>query len=348
MKYKNEDTKKVIYTAGIMISMILCCIFYYLGATYQKIDTLEITEKPAIGYRVNLKENAYFLTPEAGKTERYIGSMIKGINIDFDYLSKTATKGESKYKYTIETELIITDKNDIAHTLWSKNEKLKEKENSSKENVKFSDSILIDYQKYDNLVKSFNQSYSLQTTANLYVRCKVDVDGKYDSLKENINYQNEMVVQIPLNETTILITPSVKNDNTRVIESVVEGLQFEEITYYVLTIIFFLGTLCCVTKRVEVFYQQYKTETTYERNLRKILKDYDDIIVMSQNKPYVATKNIIKVTSFEELLDAQSELREPIIFYEKNSRATFIIASETAAYEYILEKDGESKKKNEK
>jgi len=338
MKYKNEDTKKIIYVAGIIISMILCCVFYYLGATYQRIDTLEITEKPAIGYKVNLKENAYFQNAEAGNTERYVGSMIKGVDIDFDYSSKAKEKGETKYKYTIETELIITDKDDTTHKLWSKSEKLKEKENISKENIKFSDSVIIDYQKYDNLVKSFNQSYSLQTDANLYVRCKVNVDGKYDNIKENVNYQNEMVVEIPLNETTILITPNVKNDNTRVIESVAEGFQIVQITYYILMIIFFLSTLYCVTMRVELFYQQYKTETDYERKLRKILRDYDDIIVMSRNRPYIATKNIIKVTSFEELLDAQSELREPIIFYEKNNRAFFVISSETGAYEFVLEK----------
>lgn len=341
MEYKNADTKKIIYIAAIIISLILSCISYYLGTTYQNIKRIEITENPAIGYRVDLEENAYF--KDNATTQRYITSMIKGIDIDFDYLSKQAKQKESKYKYIVETELIITDKNDTTHKLWSKTEKLTEKENVSKEDVKFSDTVKIDYQNYNNLVKSFNETYGLQTSATLYVKCKVNVDSNYDSAKKPVSYQNEMVVKIPLNETTILITTNVQNTNTRVVESIAEGPQIIQYLYYLMAFIFFLSTIYFVTKRVELFYQQYKTETEYEKTLRKILRNYDDIIVTTQNKPYIKTKEIVKVASFEELLDAQAELREPIIFYEKNGEANFIITQETRSYKYVLKKEDSPK-----
>ena len=55
-------------------------------------------------------------------------------------------------------------------------------------------------------------------------------------------------------------------------------------------------------------------ESIYKSTLRKILKNYDAILVQSYNFPKLSGKNIIRVTNLEDLMDAQLELRKPIYY----------------------------------
>ena len=65
---------------------------------------------------------------------------------------------------------------------------------------------------------------------------------------------------------------------------------------------------------------------------------YDSIIVNVKDKPNIEDYNVIEVESFEELIDAHSELRMPINFYEEENKSIFILLNENTAWTYTLEK----------
>jgi len=72
------------------------------------------------------------------------------------------------------------------------------------------------------------------------------------------------------------------------------------------------------------------------KNKRRILKTYNSIIVEVEDIPNIAGKNIIKVRSIEDLVDAQLELREPIYYKNDNDSCFFMLLHYNEACIYIL------------
>ena len=72
------------------------------------------------------------------------------------------------------------------------------------------------------------------------------------------------------------------------------------------------------------------------KNKRRILKTYNSIIVEVEDIPNIAGKNIIKVKSIEDLVDAQLELREPIYYKNDNDSCFFMLLHYNEACIYIL------------
>jgi hypothetical protein len=79
-----------------------------------------------------------------------------------------------------------------------------------------------------------------------------------------------------------------------------------------------------------------KNDNKYYTELKKILSTYDGIIVNVSSLPDLDKFNVIKVRSFEELLDAHSEVRLPINYYPQKHKATFILVNDTMLWMYTL------------
>ena len=63
------------------------------------------------------------------------------------------------------------------------------------------------------------------------------------------------------------------------------------------------------------------------------------IIVNIDKFPTLSNYNVIEVTSFEELLDAHSEVRMPINFYKYNSKVCyFILMNDNTIWKYTIKK----------
>lgn len=75
---------------------------------------------------------------------------------------------------------------------------------------------------------------------------------------------------------------------------------------------------------------------TFIKNKKRILRTYDSIIVEVEDIPNIAGKNIIKVKSIEDLVDAQLELREPIYYKNDNDSCFFMLLHYNEACIYIL------------
>ena len=76
--------------------------------------------------------------------------------------------------------------------------------------------------------------------------------------------------------------------------------------------------------------------SVFQKNKRRILKTYNSIIVEVEDIPNIAGKNIIKVKSIEDLVDAQLELREPIYYKNDNDSCFFMLLHYNEACVYIL------------
>ena len=76
--------------------------------------------------------------------------------------------------------------------------------------------------------------------------------------------------------------------------------------------------------------------SAFVKNKKRILRTYDSIIVEVEDIPNIAGKNIIRVKSIENLVDAQLELREPIYYKNDNDSCFFMLLHYNEACVYIL------------
>ena len=86
------------------------------------------------------------------------------------------------------------------------------------------------------------------------------------------------------------------------------------------------------------FTKRRNDQHKYHSTLKKILSTYDAIIVNVKTLPDLAKYQVINVSSFEELLDAHSEVRMPINFFKGVDRSYFILLSENTAWQYVMKR----------
>ncbi len=86
------------------------------------------------------------------------------------------------------------------------------------------------------------------------------------------------------------------------------------------------------------FYIKEKPDeySIFLKEKRRILKTYSSAIIEVENLPNIAGKNIIKVKSMDDLVDAQLELREPIYYKNDNDSCFFLLLHYNEACVYIL------------
>lgn len=101
-----------------------------------------------------------------------------------------------------------------------------------------------------------------------------------------------------------------------------------------------LWTMIIITSLLLVFTyrRDLKSVSLYERTLKKILSTYDSIIVNVEKLPSLSDLSVVDVTSFEELVDAQGEVRLPINFKEDKKKriAKFVLVRNNLAWVYTL------------
>ncbi len=107
----------------------------------------------------------------------------------------------------------------------------------------------------------------------------------------------------------------------------------EYINYVIITSTF---SAICALVLINTLVSTRSEDSLYKSKLRQILRTYDSVLVKSKNLPKLDEKNIIKVDSIEDMVDAQMEIRKPIYYQEQTQSCAFVLLDNTEACIYIL------------
>ena len=100
-----------------------------------------------------------------------------------------------------------------------------------------------------------------------------------------------------------------------------------------------VGLILVITLITYIFNTRNE-EAIYNSTLKKVLNNYDAILVVSHNFPDLKGKNIIKVTNMDDLVDAQIEIRKPIYYMiEGEDSCSFVLLDNSEACIYILKQN---------
>lgn len=330
----------------IYLSILLLIISFFLFLksinNYEQ-DIVNYKEKSIIDYKVYLKENNYFDTNYLGEGKAYITNLIDYIDIDFIYDLNLDNKKNGKYVYYING-IMSANVSNTNKDYWSKTYelvKLKEVKYDNTNKLNFKENIKLDYQTYNNLLLKFKDEYKLSIDGVFKVILCVEnyiesIDG-YELKKITTTS-----LEIPLTKSTIEVPIKLEevNNKSQLISDIVYNHKTLNNIYKIISMILFLLGTYLLSFNIFKFVRSFEKISLYNKELKKILKTYDGIIVNVNLLPKYKNKNIIEVNSFNELLDAHVEIRQPISYYEEHKKAIFMLINGDFIWRYIL-KDNE-------
>lgn len=344
-KFSSKKYSIVLYTCLILLLGCFSVVFYMQTFIFKSQSSLMYKEKSIANYTVNLKNNDYYDKNSLSSGMSYIASLIKNIDVTFDY--NFISSEELKYKTTYSVDAItrVYDDTDKKEVLYEKTEKLVKDKTISKDKLMhndFSQNVVIDYQHFNDFVKSFKTSYGLTSSSDLTIMLNVKTNAESDKFSNKIDIDSTSSLVIPLTEQTI----NIKMDSNDIdnYKTIYEDRGFKDlnIKYLVAFILSILLELFFVISLIKAIVSVLKERSKYDIILKKLLKDYDSIIGNAQNKIDETGYKVLNMSSFEELRDIHDNLGTPIIYNElkEHKSAEFVIINDNIIYKYILdEKD---------
>ena len=345
MKKENKflQAGKYIFYLFIAIVFSLFSLYYFkmgLKNTYQE----EVSYKSSsnVSYKVYLLENDYFDEPYLGMNRTYISSLINYIDINFNYNLNFSNFVSGKYTYYIKGIIAADKVKDDDSSYWSKTYILKEPVTISYDNqnsFNIDTNVKVDYQKYNSLLNEFRKDYGISFDGAFKVQLVIESESNATNIKESIPVDSLIEVRVPLTQQVIDLSIDLSNnDNEGEVSETIVNNTSSNYVFLGLGILFMSVTLCLLWLIFRYIIFIYLSKSEYSKTLKKILSTYDSVIVNVSNLPNLNDLKVIEVNTFSELIDAHSEVRMPINYYEEvaDCKSVFVLVSTNMAWVYTL------------
>lgn len=350
MKRKRIHLKKDVKTyikSLISATLFVVSIFIIIDSiniNFKNNNSIIYKKNNNIDYKVYLKENDYFEEDYLEKDGQYISSIINNIKVNMKYSFQASNKFNYTYKYKIVGQLVVNHNQDdkLESQIFSKdyifNDEKVISHNDSNE-FDINEVFDINYQEFDQYIKVFKSNYALSVSALLKVKMYIEIEGYSDNVTNGYHDSDILELDIPIAEPTIeLSTANTEVDNQGIINGLKQGVIKNRVTFTFGIIFLVISLLVLISEIYDIYFHSYH-QNSFIRTVNKILKMYDNVIVNSKTPLNLDNMKIINVSSFEELLDAEEELRIPIIYneIEYNKKVTFTIINNDQAWVYTYE-----------
>lgn len=349
VKNTNNSIKKKIIKVIILVVVLLASIFFLIlgfkPKSENKIDISHINNiTNQIDYKVFLNKNSFIELDYLNKNESYISDLVKNIETIFKYNFNSSKNFDNiKYVYSIVGSIqgdYRENSEGVFDKIWYKDYILLEEKEINIQNVNgynIEETLNLDYNFFNNQVSEFRKNLKLPLSAILTV--KFNIKTYLDSEEKFI--EDSMNISMPLNTVVFKINEEYKTHND----------QNEIVKQYDINIVYLIISLCLILTDLGLifFAKSFKsifiknTKSYYLKTLHKILKDYSDLIIETSNKIDTKEKNIIDIKNFNEMIELEEMLKNPILFYEeiKDKEAWFIILQDDTVYRFILKNNEE-------
>lgn len=333
---------QIITIIVILLSMIVFSSIMILTGISKKSDSENVLYlyqiNNSINYKVNLEDNSFFDTDSLPMDSIYIADLIKSIDVNFLYYYSNSKKLDLTYTYGIIANLKGTyGSSDTGNNaVWNKQYILNKSytETLTENNlINLDKTLSIDFKYYKNIVDQFKIQLNLAIDASLEIIMTVKLDSSDGTLSDVQNLN----INIPLSTSTLKITKTYTEVNQKnIYDSTINNKQVKLLRVIIGTIILIISVVLSVLSLYYLIKVTKKNE--YDLKLKKIFKNFGEIIVEVSNELDYKEMHIVNVKKFEDMIDLEEELRIPILHYEKEEdfESWFMIINDKQLYRYIL------------
>ena len=336
-KIFDKDTKrrKKIISNLIVISIIFVFSFIFLMIYLKnsKVEYIKYKENSNVKYNVNLKNNEFYKDSTINQDNQYISELIDSINAEFQHtISLEKSNYIYNYSYRIEANAVVIE-NTTNKNIYEYNEVLlpKKEYTSNGKDTSINEFIKIDYNKYNNLISRFIQTYNLSETKNI-LKIDLIVDTENSCSNNNCSsHESVTSIEIPLTKRTVSIdtTNNLVNENENVMMFIKPSNTY--IVYIVLAIILFVIDLLLSIRLIIYAINSRSAKTLYDRELKRILNNYRSYIQKINNDFTLTGYQVLKVDNFTDMLEIRDTTNQPILMIENGGKdgVYFVIPTST-------------------
>lgn len=280
-----------------------------------------------------------FFEEGPGSNNGYVAALTDKIGLTFHYNFLASSQQSITYVYSVKA--VLNSKYSLPGSgkgltnVWAKEYQLVAPvtETKTTDHIAIDQSVVVPYVEYTSEINQLNQALSLVMENNVTVIFSVSVNGSITG--EQLNDTRSSTV-------TAAIGPQVfgldlaydKSDSKQITpESVHQetnrSTQIKTILAIIFAILALAAFIYASTKRI------FKSQ--YQRELAKIYRYHEGIIVRAKSLADLSGKCIMPVKSFDDMLNIEEELKIPIIATSAGAEATrFTILNGDTVYEYVL------------
>lgn len=351
IKKRRLILKKWVRVTIISILLLLLCISLYLVITglfpnINKVPYYNYNVKRNIDYKVYLKENNFFKDNYVEKDKQYTSDLIDYINVDLSYLFNGSAITNMNYDYDITATIIgeYENSNNGKEELLKKEYKLLETQNKSlydTQEFDINQNLKIKYDDYRKVVDDFNNQFDLSMDAYLNIKLNIKYNGLILKNKYEVNGKDKLELNIPLTKQIIKIeTKYDKETNKNLTPTINEQKNMNKIYTGIIISIIAISLMLVLHDKIFI-----SKKTYYTKMLNKILKNYSQIIVEISNPINYDELEILDIKNFDDMIDANQELKTPILLYEveEGKESHFVVVNDKYAYRFILNNNSYSK-----
>lgn len=323
---------RVFFLVGLIIIFFsIGCILMAEVVQLNSDDVVSYDETSKFDYKVCLNENDIYSDTCLKSGMTYNSSMVNNILVNYKYNVNFSLDVDYNLYYHVVLYNRIYDGNNKKKLLYENDQVLVEKtmidRNYSK--IDFTTNFNIDYLKYSNFVSEYKSKYSTYSNALIEVVVYLDeIDGEREIGK----------IEIPVGVDTFEINYKNVSKMKQKVKVEYPEWNSDSYTYLLFGSLMIIFSLVFDIRLVRLVKTTFTKRRNYEKELSKILKEYDKKIVnVKDGYQYNRRKKILKVESFGELVDASEIICRPIIYSKINNiKSEFIVEDDDKLYKYVI------------
>lgn len=350
-RYRKNRDKWIFSMATIAVILTLsilgCSI---LAVNLSKTETVNFNEGGNIDYNVFLKENEFYEEKMLGKDKIYVASLIDNIVANFSYRANTATDDVTyRYSYRVTSNLEIAEKG-TSGKIYDTGDAILEKKGlvAKGSSLAINEIVVIGYDEYNELAKSFLRTYDLEgMTSNIVLRLEVELESDAPALARDYESLYTSELRIPLTQKTVeiaMVTEVPDGGNAELACAAAMGGDAFRVTAIVLAVL----DAILIPLMIAFIYLTRTVDMAYTARVRRVLSQYKSYIQRIRHDFDATGYRVVNVDRFDELLEIRETLSAPILMFENEEKTCTRFQIPTDAkllYVYEIAVEGYSEKK---
>lgn len=335
------------------VGFVILGVVLLLGAGYLGYDALrrkENTEPTPSAYVYTVKQSvekevmyfpSSFFDDGPGKNPAYIMSLTDKIAATFHYAFTGSEEQQLSYAYdiraTVKGQYSLKGDNSDTADVWTKDFQLLKPVHATvtTKDLSFSPRVEVPYDEYRQLIEQLRTALALPIRSQVVVTFTINVAGEKGGTPFTDLRTASIIV--PIEEQIYVIAQKYDKDETKQVVPKTAQASIDRIAQYEQYAAIAVGVLALASFvygfRKKIF------KTPYQRELDKIYRYHDGIIVRASRQADLTGKRIVSVKSFEDMLNLEEELKLPIVAAAVSAEATqFMIIRDDVVYVYTLGK----------
>ena len=322
--YLGFEARVILSSVLILVMFVGACLLSLKAIQHSRVEYISFKEKKEVFYKVCSKINCYDESLEYGSERTDI------IKSHFQYHAEFPRKVNYTLEYNIKAFLKIYDsKKEVIYKLDDTLNTVK-KDLIVTNEVSFEEDVAVVFHKYYDSYMNYKNSHPNQEmTGDLEIVLYLEGENGPRKIANLV---------IPMGVDFYKIVKNTVSDSKGKVAVSSDTWNQQSIICAVFSLLLIVGSFYFLYKTVKMVRKVSVEHSIYREKLLKILREYDRIIVIARGG-YESNleREVVKVDSFDELLEVKKSLQKPIIYSKVNDvKSEFIVEDEDKLYKYTL------------